>query len=63
MCCYWKEELEREKQEIFSGQDVFTGTIYDNEGNKRCDSSESISDNILLRVMNWLVEGIREYED
>ena len=42
--------------------DVFSGTIYDNEGVLRCESDERISDAELFAGMDWLVEGVELYE-
>lgn len=56
-----RKAVEEAKQEILSGQDVFTGEIYDNEGNQHCAEGEAMSDNTLQKKMNWLVEGVRVY--
>ena len=55
-------ELEKATDEILMGKDVFSGVIYDTEGNLKCDEKEFISDEILLEQMNWYVEGVRFYE-
>lgn len=55
-------EVEKARAEILSGFDVFTNVIYDNEGNLRCGEGESMTDETLLRNMDWLVEGVRVYE-
>lgn len=57
------EEVEKARQEILDGQDVFTGLIYDNNGKKRCDAGESISDASLLEHFDWLAEGVRIHEE
>lgn len=57
-----KNEIETAKQRIIDGYDVFSGVIYDNEGNIRCNEGERISDDILMREMNWYVEGVEFYE-
>lgn len=57
-----KKEIETAKQRIIDGYDVFSGVIYDNEGNIRCNEGERISDDILMREMNWYVEGVEFYE-
>lgn len=46
-----------------NGMDVFVGPIYDNHKKKRCEKDELISDNILRDEMDWLVEGVSEYEN
>lgn len=56
------EELEAATDEILAGKDVFSGVIYDTEGNLRCDEKEFISDEVLLEQMDWYVEGVRFYE-
>lgn len=58
-----RDEVERAKQQILSGQDVFTGVIYDNQGNEHCASGEAMSDDTLQHRMDWLVEGVRVYEN
>ena len=56
-------EVERAKQEMISGFDVFSGEIYDREGALRCSEGETISDEKLLKSMDWFVEGVEVYED
>lgn len=51
------------KQKIIDGSAIFSGVIYDNEGNLRCDEGERISDEVLMREMNWFVEGVEFYEE
>lgn len=46
-----------------NGMDVFVGPIYDNKQQKRCEKDELISDNILRDEMDWLVDGVSEYEN
>ena len=55
-------ELEKAKTEILGGNDVFSGIIYDREGNLRCGEKESISDEMLLEQFDWYVEGVEFYE-
>lgn len=57
-----KMEVEKIKNEILNGRDVFSGIIYDNEGNIRCGEKEVISDEILLEDFGWFVEGVEIYE-
>ena len=57
-----KLEVELAKQEILSGKAVFSGSIYDNQGNLRCNEDEMISDKVLLEQFDWFVEGVRVYE-
>jgi len=56
------DEVERAQKEILSGMDVFTNEIYDNQGRLRCGAGEAMSDDYLLRQIDWLVEGVHIYE-
>lgn len=56
-------ELEKVKNEILAGQDVFTGLIYDTEDNVRCESGAIIADEILLEQFDWYVKGVEFYEE
>jgi len=58
-----RREVEEARQEILSGFDVFHGEIYDNQGIERCGEGETMSDDTLMYDMDWLVEGVRVYED
>ncbi len=58
-----RDEVEKAKQEILSGPSVFSGLIFDNEGNKRCGVGETISDKAIQREFDWLVKGVRVYAD
>lgn len=55
-------EVEKAKTQLLTGNDVFSGVIYDNEGDIRCGEKENISDEVLLEKMDWFVEGVRFYE-
>lgn len=57
-----KEEVEKAKEEILEGVDVFSGVIVDTQGKERCGEGEAISDDTLMYEMDWLVRGVREYE-
>lgn len=57
-----KERIEAARQEILSGKDIFSGRIYDHNGELRCDEGERISDENLLEKMDWFVEGVKVYE-
>lgn len=57
-----QQEVEKAKQEILSGRDVFSGVIYDTTGILRCEEKETISDEVLLERLDWFVEGVRIYE-
>ena len=57
-----RRHVESVKQEILGGKNIFSGKIYDNSGELRCDEGEIISDGLLLEKMDWFVEGVRLYE-
>lgn len=48
---------------LTSGDEIFAGEIYDNNGTKRCNDGERLSDETLLTEMNWYVDGVVIYED
>lgn len=50
------------EQELINNRLIFSGEIYDNQGNIRCREGEAISDVKLLADMNWLVEGVEVLE-
>ncbi len=52
------DEVEKAKNEIISGDDVFSGEIYDNNGNLICKKNEFISDSSLMNDMDWYVDGV-----
>ncbi len=53
-----KALVEQKQQEIISGRwDVFTGPIYDQEGNLRVAEGETLSDEDMLS-MDWFVQGV-----
>lgn len=58
-----KQEVEKAKQEILNGFDVFSGEIYDKDGTLRCSDGETISDDKLLKNFDWYVEGVELYEE
>ena len=57
------DEVEKARNEILTGKEIFCGEIYDNTGKKRCDVNESIRDEILLEKFDWFVEGVEIYEE
>lgn len=57
------QEVATARKAIVSGKDVFSGVIYDTEGNLRCGEKEMISDEVLLEHFNWFTEGIEFYEE
>lgn len=54
-------DIEIAKQEILSGDRIFSGIIYDKDGNIRCNEDEIISDQVLMNGMDWFVEGVEIY--
>lgn len=56
-------EVEKARAEIVEGRDVFSGVIFDNEGELRCMRGETMTDDNILNNVDWLVKGVREYED
>lgn len=57
-----KAEVTRATNEILAGQDVFSGVIYDREGNLRCKENQVIQDEVLLEQFGWYVEGVEFYD-
>lgn len=55
-------EIEQAMQEMDMGNAVFSGVIYDNMGQLRCEEGEMIRDEILLEQFDWFVEGVQIYE-
>lgn len=58
-----KEEVTKATNEMLAGKDVFSGVIYDNEGNLRCKENQAIRDEILLEQFDWYPEGVEFYEE
>lgn len=58
-----RDEVEEATQEILNGYNMFSGLIYDNQGNQRCGEGEAVSDETLQKNIDWLVKGVREYEN
>lgn len=54
-----RKRVEYAKQNMLDGHFIFAGELYDNEGNLRCAADEAMSDDILLKKMDWLVKGVR----
>ena len=57
-----KAEITKAHNEILAGQDVFSGVIYDNAGNIRCNENQTIRDEIILEQFDWYVEGVNFYD-
>ena len=45
---------------IKAGYNIFSGKIFDSNGNKRSEEGESISDEVLRSDMEWLIKGAIE---
>lgn len=58
-----RKEVEEAAEELLDGKEVFSGVIYDTEGNLQCGENELISDERLLEQFDWLVEGVKIYEE
>lgn len=58
-----RKKVEAVTKEIMNGKEIFSGVIYDTEGNLQCDKDELISDERLLEQFDWLVEGVKLYEE
>lgn len=56
-------DVENAKEEIISGDKIFSDVIYDNQGQIRCHEEEIISDQVLMNSMDWYVEGVYIYEE
>ncbi|WP_026527646.1 BMP family ABC transporter substrate-binding protein [Butyrivibrio sp. VCD2006] len=57
-----REEIADRIEKLINVQDVFYGDIYTTMGEKKCSKGQRISDNALLRKMNWYVKGVKIYE-
>ncbi len=55
------QAVEAAKEEMVGGWEVFSGVIYDNQGELRCNEKETISDERLLEQFDWYAEGVRFY--
>lgn len=54
--------VEKAKQHFQYGWDVFSGDIISTDGTYKCQSGETISDEILFSKMDWFVKGVIQYE-
>ncbi len=59
---YMRKNVERAQRDLEDGFMIFSGEIYDNQGNLRCGRGESLSDDILLEHVNWLAKGVEVLE-
>lgn len=58
-----RKETESAKNRLSGGNDVFSGPVYDNNGILKCRKGEILSDDTLLKNMEWFVEGVEIYND
>ena len=57
-----REKVTESINKLMSGQDVFSGVIYDTDRNLRCKRNQTISDELLLEHFDWYVEGVEFYD-
>jgi basic membrane protein A len=51
--------VDEERKKLVEGKyDVFYGPIYDNDGNLRVGEGESMTDEAMLNLFEWYVEGV-----
>ena len=55
-----KKDLDKAREDMCNGWDVFSGPIYDKEKILRVDKNEQLSDKYLQTQINWLVDGVVE---
>ena len=53
-----KTKLKSIEEELKKGYLIFSGQLYDTEGNLRCSERESLSEKALFKEMNWFVSGV-----
>lgn len=58
-----KQAVEAARNRLCDIDDVFSGVIYDNNGELRCREGETLSDEALLTGMDWFVEGVEIYDE
>ena len=54
--------VEEKEKYLKEGSFVFEGEIISNTGQEKCRKGERISDDALLRRMDWYVEGVEIYD-
>ncbi len=57
-----KNAVQKAREKLMSGYEIFSGLIYDNENNIQCSAGEIISDEKLLEQFDWYTMGVRFYE-
>lgn len=57
-----RNAVEAARSRFDSGLYIFSGEIFDNNGEQRCGDGEILSDDVLLKNMDWYVDGVIIYE-
>ena len=57
------QAVEAARNRLCGIDDVFSGVIYDNNGELRCGEGETLSDETLLTDIDWFVEGVEIYNE
>ena len=57
-----RSNLHSLQRDLIYNRLIFSNEIYDNQGNLRCSNGESITDEELLKNINWLVKGVEVLE-
>ena len=57
-----KDYLNSLENELKNNELIFSNIIYDNQGNLRCTEGETISEEELLKNIDWLVRGVEVLE-
>ena len=57
-----RSEVDKAKNEILAGNDIFSGEIFDNTGVIRCEKDEFIRDTTLMHDIYWYVDGVIIHE-
>ncbi|MBQ5318578.1 MAG: BMP family ABC transporter substrate-binding protein [Oscillospiraceae bacterium] len=58
-----RQAVEAAQNRLLMGNDVFSGLIYDNNNVLKCSEGEILSDETLLKNMDWFVEGVEIYNE
>lgn len=53
-----KAKLKSIEEELKQGHLIFSGQLYDMEGNLRCGEKESLSEDAVFKEMDWIVRGV-----
>ena len=53
-----KEAIDKARQKILDGFNVFEGELYDNKGNKVCEAGKKLSDADITGKMNWYYTNV-----